>query len=273
MTQNLTFLKLGGSLITEKSEKSTVNNFMLCSACKQIAEALNDFPAMKLLIGHGSGSFGHHAGSKYGTKDGIIPNSNSDENKNYWQGFYEVYQQAHLLNQYVLNEFHKAAIPVINFPPAVLVTTSNREIVAWDVNNIANAIESGFVPIIFGDVVFDQKIGGTILSTEDLFGYLTHKLSPSRILLAGIEEGVWEDYPVNNKLIEQIDQSNFLKFQKALGDSNAIDVTGGMNSKVEQMLRLTIDQPDLTTRIFSGRVNGSIYKALAGLPIGTLIKS
>jgi len=273
MPHQLTLLKLGGSLITKKTEVSTVNTPMLISACEQIDKAVKDFPDLKLIVGHGSGSFAHQAGAKYETIKGLRPGRSSSDRKYFWHGFFEVYKQAHLLNEFVVKAMNQAGVPAINFPPATLVIASNRTIVKWDTENIEMALENGFVPIIFGDVIFDQFIGGTILSTEDLFEYLTDQLNPSRILLAGIEEGVWSDYPANQNLIEMIDHQTYPQIRKALGGSHATDVTGGMNSKVNQMLDLTSKHPELNVRIFSGVGSHNIYKAIAGSPIGTLIKS
>lgn len=273
MPPQLTLLKLGGSLITKKTEVSTVNTPLLQSACEQIAKAVKDFPDLKLIVGHGSGSFAHQAGAKYETIKGLAPGSDTVDRQYFWHGFFEVYKQAHLLNEVVVKVLKQAGVPAINFPPAALVVTSNRVIVKWDTENIEMALENGFVPIIFGDVIFDHSMGGTILSTEDLFEYLTDQLNPTRILLAGIEEGVWSDYPANQKLIEVINHQTYPQVHTVLGGSHATDVTGGMNSKVNQMLKLTSRHPDLDVRIFSGVSSHNIYKAIAGIPLGTLIKS
>ena len=37
--------------------------------------------------------------------------------------------------------------------------------------------------MIYGDVVFDRLLGGTILSTEDLFAHLAAHLQPARLLV------------------------------------------------------------------------------------------
>lgn len=55
------------------------------------------------------------------------------------------------------------------------------------------ALANGILPVVYGDVVFDEVRGGTILSTEDLFQHLAHQLHPERVLLAGLEAGVWAD--------------------------------------------------------------------------------
>ena len=57
MTSSLVFLKLGGSLITDKSKPDTPRIAVLERLAKEIRRALTDQPQLSLLIGHGSGSF------------------------------------------------------------------------------------------------------------------------------------------------------------------------------------------------------------------------
>ncbi len=70
------------------------------------------------------------------------------------------------------------------------------------------------LPVVHGDVAFDEALGGTILSTEDVFAFLAEHLSPTRILLAGIEAGVWEDFPARTKLVKQIQLSDYEKMKR-----------------------------------------------------------
>ena len=58
-----------------------------------------------------------------------------------------------------------------------------------------------------------------------------------------------------------------------IGQSHGPDVTGGMKSKVAEMLALVQAVPGLTVRIFSGEEPGNIRMALAGESLGTLIAS
>jgi isopentenyl phosphate kinase len=50
-----------------------------------------------------------------------------------------------------------------------------------------------------------------------------------------------------------------------------VDVTGGMKSKVTQMLELVQQNPLLKIQIFSGLEPGNIVRALAGETLGTWI--
>jgi isopentenyl phosphate kinase len=56
-----------------------------------------------------------------------------------------------------------------------------------------------------------------------------------------------------------------------IGASSSVDVTGGMAAKVEQMLALVRDVPQLTAEIFSAEESGNLSRALAGEQVGTLL--
>jgi isopentenyl phosphate kinase len=133
------------------------------------------------------------------------------------------------------------------------------------------ALASGIVPVVFGDTVFDEVRGGTILSTEDLFMSLATFLGPERILLAGLEAAVWADFPARTKIVERITPQSFSEIKANVGKSAAADVTGGMESKVKQMLDLVLANPEITVQIFSGVEPGNIVRTLTGETLGTLI--
>lgn len=39
-------------------------------------------------------------------------------------------------------------------------------------------MEAGIVPVVHGDVAFDQELGGTVASTEEIFAFLARELKP-----------------------------------------------------------------------------------------------
>ena len=87
--------------------------------------------------------------------------------------------------------------------------TRNHVIETWNTLPIQTALDNHLVPLIYGDVVFDEQIGGTILSTEELFIDLSKHLVPDVILLAGIEPGVWQNYPAKDIIISRITPATF----------------------------------------------------------------
>ncbi len=259
-----TFLKLGGSLITDKSTPLTAKRAVIARIASEIAQYRKEHPEEKLLIGHGSGSFGHAIASQYGTQNGV-------RTPEEWRGFVEVWSAARALNQIVIEELTSAGLPVINFPPSAGLVSKDHTPIHWDIHSLELALLHSLIPVVQGDVVFDLTLGGTIFSTEEVFSFLAHILKPNRILLAGVEEGVYPDVEKSGEIIERITPETFREIQPSLSGSAATDVTGGMLSKVEGMLALLEALPGLEIQIFSGAVEGNIHHALAGAHLGTYI--
>lgn len=260
----LVFLKLGGSLITDKDRPYTPRLDLLNDLAHEIFSTLQDIPDLRILLGHGSGSFGHQPASKYGTRHGV-------SGQKAWRGFTEVWYQASMLNRLVVDALSNAGLPIITISPASAVRTRDRQVVHWDITPIEASLDNGLLPVIYGDVVFDEVLGGTILSTEELFAHLALSLRPHRILLAGLEAGVWEDFPARTRLVPEITPGVLSRYTSVLGKSSGADATGGMLTKITSMLTLAEQMDGLEILIFSGQEPGDLRKALQGENPGTLV--
>jgi isopentenyl phosphate kinase len=263
---HLIFLKLGGSLITDKLTPRTPRLEVLNRLAGEIQVSLTQNPGLQILLGHGSGSFGHISGSHYRTREGV---STPEE----WRGFSEVWADAADLNRLVMSALREAGLAAVGFPPSASVLTQNRKILHWNLSPIQSALKNDLLPVVYGDVVFDENQGGTILSTEDLFVHLARSLKPERILLAGQDPGVWQDFPDCSHLFKAITPKEKKNLKGIVNQSQATDVTGGMGEKVNQMLDLVSSLPELEVLIFSGTEAGQIQQALAGESPGTRIHS
>jgi isopentenyl phosphate kinase len=259
----LVFLKLGGSMITYKDKPSSVRAEMLEQAAGELAAARAASPDLRLLLGHGSGSFGHYPAKQHGTRNGVHTDAD-------WGGFVEVWKQAATLNRLVMDALAKAGVRAMAFPPSASATANDGRIASWSLQPISAALSAGIVPVVFGDVAFDTVRNGTILSTEDLFVHLANALKPARILLAGDEQGVLGNYESDPVLIPHITPSSFAALADAVSGAVAPDVTGGMAGKVQAMLAL-VSELDCEVRIFSGLEAGNIAASLQGETLGTLL--
>ncbi len=265
-TPKTIFLKLGGSLITDKSRPRTPRREVLTRLAREIAAARAENPDLRLVLGHGSGSFGHVSGQKHNTREGV----NSPEE---WSGFAEVWFDASHLNHLVIKALHDAHIPALSFPPSTTTLTKARDIILWDTAPLERALYNQLLPVVHGDVVFDKEMGGTILSTEEVFSYLANKLHPPKILLAGRDPGVWADYPQCTEIIPEITPKSYPNLDPALQDSETTDVTGGMAAKVREMVALVERIAGVEVWIFSGQGENNVFQALLGRPQGTHIHS
>lgn len=257
MTKNTLFLKLGGSLITDKKGVEAVRRDVLKRLVREIQQAREHNPDLLLLLGHGSGSFGHVAGAKYGTRQGV----HSPEQ---WLGFAEVGAAASRLNRIVVETLLAAGVAAMSFPPSALVQCGNGRITQITVEPLQAALAAGLLPVIYGDVAFDSVKGGTIVSTEEVMMALAPAFRPSWLLLAGETDGVYDE---TGKVIASITRQTYPQIESALGGSGGTDVTGGMASKVRSMLDLAAAQPGLSIRIFSGLEPGTVQQILNNPPL------
>ncbi len=133
--KELTFLKLGGSVITDKNQPLTARKDVITRLAKEIASARSIRPDLLILLGHGSGSFGHTAARKYGTRQGV-------RTAGEWIGFAEVWKDARSLNQIVLETLQENGLQVIAFPPSAAVTARDGHPLRWDIYPIRAALSA-----------------------------------------------------------------------------------------------------------------------------------
>ncbi len=250
----LYFVKLGGSLITDKQREATARPALIRQLADMVHQARQARPELRLLLGHGSGSFGHWEAQRYHTRNGVA-------GAEAWVGFARVGAAAARLNRLVADTFIHAGVPVMSLPPSTAAITEAGQVVSYGLEPLQRALEANLVPLVFGDVVFDRVRGGGILSTEDVFVYLAQALRPQAIFLLGNAPGVLDQ---QGRVIAEITPARFAEIETCLGGSAGVDVTGGMRDKVLTMLHLIQARPDLHVWILSGRAPGSLFRALMG---------
>ncbi len=264
----LTFLKLGGSFITDKREAFSFNAARVQQAAQQIRAALDTNPDLPLLIGHGSGSFGHTVASMHATIAGV-------HSAEQWRGFAEVSTAASALNYHVTTCLAEAGIPILRIQPSASARSADGKLQSLALEPITTALAHKLVPLVYGDVSLDAVRGGTIISTEAIFTYLAQQLPVTRILLVGDMPGVYDQ---QRSIIPEITPASFDTIRPALGGSIGTDVTGGMIAKVQQMLDLIqsvacLTMRNLEVRIFDMSEPGSLTRAILNqAQPGTLIR-
>jgi len=262
------FLKLGGSVITDKETPFTAREDVVRRIAREIVQAMQACPAMRLVIGHGSGSFGHMVAHRYRTHEGW-------RDANSWRGFAETAHAAAQLNRLVVGWLLDEGLSAVSFQPSASALCQGGKLGAMAVEPIERALDAGLTPVVYGDVALDVQQGFTIISTEHIFAYLAGRLRPARIVLAGMVDGVYERDPVRDPLarrIAWITPAQWETVRTALGVSHAVDVTGGMVSKVQIMVELVQAHPGLQVSIVSGAIAGRVHEALLGrLSEGTQI--
>lgn len=267
----LIYVKLGGSLITNKRRDETPRIDVIRRLAGEIAAAQQTVPDLQLVLGHGSGSFGHVVGNRYGTRTGV-------DTVEDWYGFAATADAAARLNRIVASALLAAGVPAWSIQPSVSLRCQDGKIVEGPLDTVEMALKQGLVPLIYGDVALDTIRGGTISSTEEIFEWLIARLPPRRMVLAGEVDGVYTTDPQRDPMAQRvatITPASFAQMQSGLGGSHGTDVTGGMSAKVQQAVRMVAQHPDLQILICSGLTPKVLYHALTDTQVrsGTLVCS
>jgi isopentenyl phosphate kinase len=267
MNQQLLFLKLGGSAITDKTREATARADVIQQIAREVKRARAARPALKILIGHGSGSFGHFAAKKFGFGE-----------RSNWRAYAETGASAVRLTRLVTEIFLVEDVPVVALQPSASARCRDGALIELATAPIQAALAHDLVPLVHGDVAFDETREMTIASTEMIFAYLAPILQPTRIILAGIVDGVFTADPLRDasaQLIREITPANFPQIESRLRGSHGVDVTGGMIAKVKIMLALVQRSPAIRAQIVSALRAGEIERALTreDFDAGTVVRS
>ena len=135
-------LKLGGSLITDKNRPHTARPEVLARIAQELVAARQQDPGLRLVLGHGSGSFGHVPASRYGTRQGVA-------GEEAWRGFAEVGYEATRLNHIVMQALTQAGLPALPFPPSASVMAEDGKAQAWLLDPLLAALQHGLLPVVY----------------------------------------------------------------------------------------------------------------------------
>lgn len=246
------FIKIGGSLITDKTQEKSFRQQTAERIAQELKRVVDSDSKLRLLVGHGSGSFGHFAAQHHNTMQGVATPAQ-------WYGFAEVATVAGELSYLVTKVFTEAGLPIWRIQPSASAVCADGVITTMSTEPIQTALRQNIIPLVHGDVALDTVRGGTIISTETVFTYLAHTLPVDQILLLGEVEGVYDQ---ERNVISEITPHNFDAIAPALGKSRGADVTGGMYSKVHDMLQLVQSVQGLTINIVDGTQPDLLFEVL-----------
>ena len=256
LTSPLTLIKLGGSLITDKRRPGRARHTVIARLAGEIAAASDRRPG-RLIVGHGSGSFGHPAAARHGVHRGTAAGGAP-------AGVAETQARAAALHRLVVDALlAKGAAPFSLAPSSYMSAASGRP-VGLSMEPLLRALGMGLLPVTYGDVVLDRRQGSAICSTETVFAALVRALSRrgdrvARVLWLGETDGV---YDAGGALVPEVSAANLGRVLRATGGAAGTDVTGGMRHRLEtaaELARLGVE-----SWILDGREPERLARALAG---------
>ena len=246
-------LKLGGSVVTDKERLKTPNIEAITRLASEVATA----GPRRLIIIHGGGSYGHPLAKEYAISTGY-------KSPNQMAGFSLTHQAMVELNKLIVDAFLEAGVPTLSIAPSSFISTEDRRITTVDFALVSRAIESGFVPVLYGDAVLDTVLRFTILSGDQLAVRLATDLNASRIIFGVDVDGV---FTANPKLAKEarLMKELFLGQMRGMikiGEALSTDVTGGMLGKI--MEAATAVEAGVEVQLVNALKPGVIQDALRG---------
>ncbi|OWT33009.1 amino acid kinase [Methanobrevibacter sp. 87.7] len=255
-------LKIGGSIITNKdSIEPEVDYDNLNRISGEIAEAYNNESldiADGLIIVHGAGSFGHPPAKKYKIGEPFT----NEEYPLKRKGFSEIVLSMKKLNLCVCESLLKQGIPVVPIQTSAVVKAYDKRINDFDLKMIKTYLKEGYVPVLYGDVVIDDKLKMSILSGDQIIEYVASFLASDRVVLGTDVDGVYDKNPKIHEDAKLIEKVSSLDDITQLESTVNVDVTGGMIGKVKELLTLADNGVD--SEIINANKPGIISKCLQG---------
>ena len=213
-------LKIGGSVITDKSGDCAINQRQVST----IAEAVAKNPVPGLVVVHGAGSCGHPEAKRFHLDRGAAAG--------HVEGIAITHTSVARLNGEVVAALQGQGVEAVGIHPLHVAFADCGRLVAFEVRHLEKMVTLGMVPVIHGDVVMDQSRGACIVSGDQLVRFLAPLLTIGHVGLATDVPGVLK----GGVVVPEITPVSGSPSRSA--DSTFTDVTGGMRGKINELLEL-----------------------------------
>lgn len=234
MEKKITVIKLGGALITDKSTPYKMREDIIETAAEEIKECIDLGLIEGLVIVHGVGSFGHPPVLKY----------------ELYKGFKNQGQLMHLSNtQQIVNQlrnkiaeiFQNNDIPINLLHASSMVIGNKMKITEYMFEALKGYLSLGMVPLIGGDMMYDNGMGFSVCSGDQLSVVISREIKAHRLIFATDVAGIYDSDPKINKeasLIREINMNEVETIIKQLDESKAADASGRMKGKLMTLISI-----------------------------------
>ncbi len=227
-------LKIGGSVLTRKNiQKPSVRKKLLREIIQNLKKLLASEKNLRLILIHGAGSGGHTIAHTYNLSHGVC----DDPIKRI--GALKVRYANQILNEKIFSICIDYDIPVVPLHSGSLIGMKKGNIVYFSHTILDLCFKNKSIPLLYGEMVFDEETGMAVCSGDLIAFYLAKKYNASRVLFASDVEGIYSEDPFKNKnasLIKNSSLKDLVKNKKiTLSGSHNVDVTGGIYNKIQSL--------------------------------------
>lgn len=203
-----TVLKIGGSVLTDKSSEKTIDQESFSQALDTVSYHEDD-----LILVHGAGSFGHPQAHRIDLKGGTE------------SSVHRVYATVMELNSKVVERLEENGVKT--FPVHPSSCSYMEDGFKMMTKQVEKALENDFTPVLHGDcVATDDGLG--VVSGDTIATQLSKELDAERL-------GMCTSTAVRNGNGGTLDEVREMEDFPSLENGDQ-DVTGGIPKKVERLL-------------------------------------
>jgi len=235
--EELALVKIGGSVITDKTRPFSLNHNHL----DRLASALAAYQG-RLVIVHGGGSYAHPIAKKYG-----LP---PEPTKIDPTGVTLTRLAVLTLHNEIVLSLLKAGVSAYSIQPLCLLHGNAAQIL----NGI---LSSRLTPVTHGDVISTEN-GSYVISGDALMRIIASSLKPKRVVFTVDVDGIYDTNPKNGRLLKEVS----LNWLPEHSSEDGFDVTGGIVGKVKEAQKIA--SMGLDVYFVSGLHPERVLKVLRG---------
>lgn len=255
-------LKFGGSIITEKlSGRPRIRKKVVQQLTKELKLFVQRFPNIRIILLHGAGSFGHPLVYRHKLLEQPLTGVRL-------LGFAETVSSMRHMANLLTNTFLTAKLPVLPLQASAVLNEKNGAMVLFNLRQIKQILESGFIPLLGGDMGLTKKNQAVIVSADRLAVLLAKAFPISKIIFATDVDGIFNEFPPSSgeQPVPYICRNDLKCLLKNMNQQKSrCDMTGEMQGKLQELLALQKKE----VIVFNGLKPGNLTKALLAKPIGS----
>jgi len=248
-------LKLGGSVVTDKSRAFSMREEVVKRLAGEIAEVGGE-----LVIVHGGGSFGHPVATEHRLQEGLASETQL-------LGIAKTRLAMERLTERIVSILVSKALPAVPIQSSSVFQCRNGRIEKAEIWLVKGLLRLGCIPVLNGDVALDEARGVCILSGDQVLAYLARTLGAERAVVATDVDGLFDR---GGRLISRVTRRSAAKVIPYITPSG--DATGGMQGKVEELINLAED--GVPSTMVNALVKDRVRNALLGRKVkGTVFEA
>lgn len=253
-------IKLGGSLLTDKSTPYKLKDNILRAVAEEIKECIELNLIKSLVIVHGVGSYGHPPVIKYNLHKGF-------KNKDQLIAMSKTQQIVNEFRTKVATAFLEVGVPVNLMHASSMVVGNKMTIFNYSFNSLIGFLSLGMVPLIGGDMMYDKVMGFSVCSGDQIAVMLSRELQAKTLIFATDVLGVFNIDPKLEKEAELFKEISINEVEQLVKRMNDVtkDASGRMRGKLST-ISMTKNQikDGFEVAILSMNEKGILKKYLTG---------